>query len=99
MHTEFSKFLACIWSVCGSHTNPSRYVIIPEPCTCIPLKCGGCLGVQNTPTYTYGFYLCIIYVFMIYFDRHSSVVVTVPGYCTEMYCVSGEVRTEFIYVM
>jgi hypothetical protein len=26
-------------------------------------------------------------------------VVRVPGYRTEMYCVSGEVRTEFIYVM
>jgi hypothetical protein len=26
-------------------------------------------------------------------------VVRVPGYRTEMYCVSCEVRTEFIYVM
>jgi hypothetical protein len=26
-------------------------------------------------------------------------VVTVPGYRTEMYCASCEVRTEFIYVM
>jgi hypothetical protein len=26
-------------------------------------------------------------------------VVRVPGYTTEMYCVSSEVRTEFIYVM
>jgi hypothetical protein len=26
-------------------------------------------------------------------------VVRVPGYTTEMYCVSCEVRTEFIYVM
>jgi hypothetical protein len=25
--------------------------------------------------------------------------VTVPGYRTEMYCVSCEVRTEFMYVM
>jgi hypothetical protein len=26
-------------------------------------------------------------------------VVRVPGYRTEMYCVSCEVRTEFIYIM
>jgi hypothetical protein len=28
-----------------------------------------------------------------------GLVVRVPGYRTEMYCVSCEVRTEFIYVM
>jgi hypothetical protein len=28
-----------------------------------------------------------------------GLVVRVPGYTTEMYCVSCEVRTEFIYVM
>jgi hypothetical protein len=31
--------------------------------------------------------------------RLSGLVVNVPGYRTEMYCVSCEVRTEFIYVM
>jgi hypothetical protein len=31
--------------------------------------------------------------------RRSGLVVRVPGYRTEMYCVSCEVRTEFIYVM
>jgi hypothetical protein len=32
-------------------------------------------------------------------DRFCGLVVRVPGYRTEMYCVSCEVRTEFIYVM
>jgi hypothetical protein len=31
-------------------------------------------------------------------DRLSDLVVRVRGYTTEMYCVSCEVRTEFIYV-
>jgi hypothetical protein len=32
-------------------------------------------------------------------DRLCGLVVRVLGYITEMYCVSCEVRTEFIYVM
>jgi hypothetical protein len=32
-------------------------------------------------------------------DRLYGLVVRVPGYTTEMFCVSCEVRTEFIYVM
>jgi hypothetical protein len=32
-------------------------------------------------------------------DRLCSLVVRVPGYRTEMYCVSCQIRTEFIYVM
>jgi hypothetical protein len=32
-------------------------------------------------------------------DHLCGLVVTVPGYRTEMYCSSCEVRTEFIYVM
>jgi hypothetical protein len=32
-------------------------------------------------------------------DRLCGLVVRVPGYTTEMYCVYYEVRTEFIYVM
>jgi hypothetical protein len=32
-------------------------------------------------------------------DRLCGLVVRVPGYTTEMYCVSCEIRTEFIYVM
>jgi hypothetical protein len=32
-------------------------------------------------------------------ERFCGLVVRVPGYITEMYCVSCEVRTEFIYVM
>jgi hypothetical protein len=32
-------------------------------------------------------------------NRLCGLVVRVPGYTTEMYCVSCEVRTEFMYVM
>jgi hypothetical protein len=32
-------------------------------------------------------------------DHLCGLVVRVPGYRMEMYCVSCEVRTEFIYVM
>jgi hypothetical protein len=32
-------------------------------------------------------------------DRLCGLGVRVPGYTTEMYCASCEVRTEFIYVM
>jgi hypothetical protein len=32
-------------------------------------------------------------------DRLCGLVVRVPGYTTEMYCDSCEVRTEFIYVI
>jgi hypothetical protein len=42
----------------------------------------------------------VIYVIIIVFIDHlCGLVVRVPGYGTEMYCVSCEVRTEFIYVM
>jgi hypothetical protein len=34
-----------------------------------------------------------------YKHRFCGLVVWVPGYTTEMYWVSCEVRTEFIYVM
>jgi hypothetical protein len=40
----------------------------------------------------------ILYVFTTE-DCLCGLVVRVPGYTTEMYCVSCEVRTEFIYVM
>jgi hypothetical protein len=35
----------------------------------------------------------------VYGDRLCGLVVRVPGYTTVMYCVSCEVRTEFMYVM
>jgi hypothetical protein len=41
----------------------------------------------------------IIAVINRYTLRTSDLVLRVPGYTTEMYCVSCEVRTEFIYVM
>jgi hypothetical protein len=34
----------------------------------------------------------------LWLDRLCGLVVRVPGYTTEMYCVSCEVRTEFIYI-
>jgi hypothetical protein len=33
------------------------------------------------------------------YDRLCGLEIRVPGYITEMYCASCEVRTEFIYVM
>jgi hypothetical protein len=44
---------------------------------------------------------CIINFFKtcFIFDRPCGLVVRVPGYTTEMYCASCEVRTEFIYVL
>jgi hypothetical protein len=45
--------------------------------------------------------VCSIYfcTYLILQDRLCGLVVRVPGYTTEMYCDSCEVRTEFIYVM
>jgi hypothetical protein len=40
-----------------------------------------------------------IYVMCQKVDRLCCLVVRVPGYTAEMYCVSCEVRTKFIYVM
>jgi hypothetical protein len=39
------------------------------------------------------------FLFSPFFDRLCGLVVRVHGYIKEMYCVSCEVRTEFIYVM
>jgi hypothetical protein len=44
-------------------------------------------------------FMYILIWFSIFFDRLCGLVVRVPGYRAEMYCVSCEVRTEFIYVM
>jgi hypothetical protein len=40
-----------------------------------------------------------LYVMWKKVDRLCGLVVRVPGYTTEMYCVSYEIRTEFIYVV
>jgi hypothetical protein len=40
-----------------------------------------------------------IYFFSAYIDRLCYLVIRVPGYTTEIYCVRCEVRTVFIYVM
>jgi hypothetical protein len=40
-----------------------------------------------------------LYVMSKKVDLFCGVVGRVPGYRTEMYCVSREVRIEFIYVM
>jgi hypothetical protein len=51
----------------------------------------------------YGLYVMFLdYIFesfVFHKDCLCGLVVRVPGYRTEMYCVSCEVRTEFIYVM
>jgi hypothetical protein len=39
----------------------------------------------------------IIQFFLLNIDRLCGLVVRVPGYTTEIYCASCEVRTEFIY--
>jgi hypothetical protein len=38
-------------------------------------------------------------LYYIQIDHLCGLVVRVPSYITKMYCVSCEVRTEFIYVM
>jgi hypothetical protein len=40
-----------------------------------------------------------LYVMQKNVDRLRGLVVRVPGYRTEMYCVSCEIRTEFMCVM
>jgi hypothetical protein len=39
-----------------------------------------------------------LYVLCRKVDRLCDLVVRVPGYRSEMYCVSCEVRTEYIYI-
>jgi hypothetical protein len=41
----------------------------------------------------------VVVVVVVVEDRLCGLVVRVPGYATEMYCASCEVRTEFIFVM
>jgi hypothetical protein len=55
------------------------------------------MGVTHTAKLL-GLIFCFAIV-LIDFDRLCGLVVKVPGYITEMYCTSCEVRTEFIYVM
>jgi hypothetical protein len=43
--------------------------------------------------------IIIIIIIMDVLGHLCGLVVRVPGYTTEMYCVSCEVRTEFIYVL
>jgi hypothetical protein len=40
-----------------------------------------------------------LYVMLKKVDRLCDLVVSVPGYRTKIYCVSCEVRTEFMYVL
>jgi hypothetical protein len=73
-------------------------------------KCGS-WNIINLYIYIYKPYFGIYYfvyvlTFMLYNfeytytdDRLCGLVVRVPGYTTEKYCASCEVRTEFIYVM
>jgi hypothetical protein len=73
------------------------------------------LQLMKLQTLTYGQHLCPLLLILcllanffmlwtligivIVHDRLCGLVVRVPGYWTEMYCASCEVRTEFIYVM
>jgi hypothetical protein len=50
-------------------------------------------------SYTHHIYLNIKLRYNIVLDCLCGLVVRVPGYIMEMYCVSCEVRTQFIYVM
>jgi hypothetical protein len=43
--------------------------------------------------------LCVLCHIFVTMETSSGLVVRVPGYSSEMYCASCEVRTEFIYVM
>jgi hypothetical protein len=54
--------------------------------------------MQISEAYSIGLVL-VFSVLSLENDRLCGLVVRVPGYRTEMYCVSCEVRTEFIYVM
>jgi hypothetical protein len=54
-----------------------------------------CFAEQYSVTVLWGGVLNMLCVW----DRLCGLVDRVPGYRTEMYCVSCEVRTEFIYVM
>jgi hypothetical protein len=52
-------------------------------------------GMVTNNDWRFSFHFPVKYFLFIY----CGLVVRVPGYTTEMYCVSCEVRTEFIYVM
>jgi hypothetical protein len=72
--------------------DPSRWprgTIYPQTLALTSPTSGGRLS-------SYEFHCSKLYLLS---DRLCSLVVRVPGYTTEMYCVSCEVRTEFIYVM
>jgi hypothetical protein len=55
--------------------------------------------VGKFPAYEESRFLRSGIVWVHYIDRLCGLVLRVPGYTTEMYCASCEVRTEFIYVM
>jgi hypothetical protein len=52
-------------------------------------------------TIRYNTQICLTHfiIIIIIIHRLFGLVARAPGYTTEMYCVSCEVRTEFIYVM
>jgi hypothetical protein len=72
---------------------PCRHILTPGPNTNSSLTADGVMKRHFcTSIWKGSCSLCNV-------DRHCGLVVRVPGYITEMYCDSCEVRTEFIYAM
>jgi hypothetical protein len=75
-----------------------RYMFRPlfgHPQTKYTILVIGSYYTHNASVALYSIFITCI----IRWDRLRGLVVRVPGYRTEMYCASCEVRTEFIYVM
>jgi hypothetical protein len=87
-----------IWPQLPNKLPLSSAVILPDPChtayTVSPLlnRDGSCKKLDFEPKQVYAASIASV-------RRLHGLVVRVPGYTTEMYCASCEVRTEFIYVM
>jgi hypothetical protein len=76
------------WRACGIKSRLLTYSSLKALCS-LPLNNNN--NVNNNNVHYYKIYRAK--------DRLCGLVVRVPGYTTEMYCASCEVRTEFIYVM
>jgi hypothetical protein len=78
----------------------TRLAALPIFITKFSRKCGrlGFSRAYGPPRPVTDLILPFIYTDM-QLNRLYGLVVRVPGFTTEMYCVSCEVRTEFMYVM
>jgi hypothetical protein len=77
----------------GSANSVTRIVFVAK----LLVKCPN--FILHTGNSRCGFPMNPILQFVYVSDRLCGLVVRVLGYVTEVYCVSCEVRTEFIYVM